>query len=227
MFAPDVRWPGLAVVSLATVVAGCSGSDPTETATATPSASATTSATASAAGSPGSSPIALGELAAGRYTHTAFTPRIVVEVPDGGWQTFHLSRDFFDVAIETDDGPVAIMFIRPQAFVTPHGEFEPASPEEAIDLLGHYEGVSISEARAMEIDGIAGVEVDVTFDVDNTHVIRVTDGLIGFGPQTDVRLAYLEVDGELLVIGLNVPAGSLEDSEELAQPVLESIQIGS
>jgi hypothetical protein len=184
----------------------------------------------SAAASPGASQIAIGDLASGRYTHADFAPRILVEVPDGGWQTFHLSPDFFDVAIETDDGPVVIMFMRPQTFVTPHGEFEPASPEEAIDLLGHYEGVSATDRRAAEIDGIRGLRVDLTFDVtfevDNTHVFRVTDGLIGFGPQTNVRLTYLEVADSLLVIGLNVPAGTMEQSEVLAWPVMESVQIG-
>ena len=198
------------------MVAGCAGSPPT--ATTTPSASAIASVDVS--------PIALGELATGRYTHADFTPRIEVEVPGGGWQTFHLSPDFFDVAIETDDGPVAIMFMRPQTFVTPHGEFEPASPDEAIDLLAHYEGVSLSGSRAVEIGGVAGAQMDVSFDVDNTHLFQVTDGLIGFGPQTDVRLAYLEVDGDLLVIALNVPAGTLAQSEELTRPVMESVEIG-
>lgn len=150
----------------------------------------------------------------------------MVEVPGDTWLTFHLSPDFFDVGIQTDEGPVAIMFMRPQTFVTPHGELRPATPEEAIQLLSHHEGVSVSDARSVEVDSIGGLQVDVTFEVDNTHVFRVTDGLIGFGPQTDVRLSYLEVSGSLLVIGLNVPAGTMEQSEELAKPVMESVQIG-
>ena len=210
-----MEWHGLAAVLLAGAVVSCTASDPTPTA----------SPSVSAAASPGASQIALGELAAGRYTHADFTPRIVVEVPDG-WQTFHLSPDFFDVAIETDDGTAAIMFMRPQTFVTPHGDFEPVSPEEAIGLLGHYEGVSVSDTRATEIGGVSGLEVDVTFGIDNTHVFQVTDGLIGYGPQTIVRLTYLDVAGVLLVIALNVPEGTMEQSVELARPVMESVQIG-
>ncbi len=48
--------------------------------------------------------IAIGALAAGRYTNSDFAPRIEVEVPAGGL-TYHLSSDFFDVAAETEDGP--------------------------------------------------------------------------------------------------------------------------
>jgi hypothetical protein len=210
-----MRWRSLAAIPLAVAV-GCAGPDPTATTTLTPTGAASADA----------SQIALGELVAGRYTHANFTPRIEVEVPTGGWLTYHLSPDFFDVAIETEEGPVAIMFLRPQGFVTPHGEFEPSSAEEAIGLLGHHEGVTVSDSRPVEVDGVAGLEVDVTLDVDNTHVYRVADGLIGFGPQTDVRLAYLEADAGLLVIGLNFPAGTMQQAEELAEPVIESIQIG-
>ena len=48
---------------------------------------------------------------------------------------------------------------------------------------------------------------------------------IGFGPTSDVRLAVLEADEGLLVIGLNAPVGHMAEAEELTQSVRDSITI--
>ena len=169
--------------------------------------------------------IAIGGLAAGRYTNSAFTPRIEVQVP-AGWLTYHLSPTFFDVANETPDGPVVVMFLRPTAFLTPSDAVEAATPEEAIAALDEHPGVTAGNPRAVEVDGIEGLEVEVEFAIDDTHIMRVEQGDIGFGPQTSLRLAYLLTDAGVLVIGLNAPAGQLEEAERLSADVLASIQIG-
>ena len=169
--------------------------------------------------------IAIGGLAAGRYTNSEFTPRIEVQVP-AGWLTYHLSPDFFDVASETPDGPVVVMFLRPTAFLTPSEAVEAATPEEAIAILDEHPGVSASTPRPIEVDGMEGLEVVAEFAIDDTHVMRVEQGDIGFGPQTSLRLAYLVTDAGVLVIGLNAPAGQLEEAERLSEGVWASIRIG-
>ena len=194
--------------TLAGIVAGC-------TAPRTPSPEPTSSA----------AEIAIGALAAGRYTNSQFTPRIEVEVP-AGWLTYHLSRDFFDVAIGVEDGPVAVMFLRPIEILTPTGERRVTEPTVAISMLEEHPGVTVSEPRAMDVDGFPGLEVDAAFARDNTHVMRVSEGDIGFGPQNDVRLTYVETDAGLLVIGLNAPAGNLNEAERLSEDVRASIRIG-
>ena len=54
-----------------------------------------------------------GDHSAGTYTYSQFEPRIEVTLPDDEWTTFHLIPDFFDVAVETEEGPVAVMFLDP------------------------------------------------------------------------------------------------------------------
>lgn len=169
--------------------------------------------------------IAIGGLAAGRYTNTEFTPRIEVAVPSG-WLTYHLSRNFFDVATETGDGVVAVMFLRPLTFRTPTEERGAADAADAIAMLQEHDGVTVSTPRRVVVDGVTGLQVDAEFAIDNTHIMRVEDGLIGFGPTTDVRLAYLETDEGVLVIGLNAPAGRMEEAERLSEDVWASIRIG-
>jgi hypothetical protein len=151
---------------------------------------------------------------------------VELELPDDNWTTFHLIPDFFDVAQETDDGPVSVMFLDPIAFLDAEGQEAPAAtPQQAIVLLADHEGTTLSEPRPVEIGGLSGMEVDADFAIDNTHVIRVSGGDIGFGPTNDVRLAVLEADQGLLVIGLVAPSGRIEAAEALTQPVRDSIRI--
>jgi hypothetical protein len=167
-----------------------------------------------------------GDHATGTYTYSQFEPRIQVELPDDDWTTFHLFPDFFDVAIENEDGLVAVMFLDPIAFLTPEEEdVQAATPEEAIELLGAHDGATLSEPREVEIAGLSGLEVDASYVNENTHVIRVSAGNIGFGPTSDLHLAVLETDEGLLVIGLNAPVGHMAEAEQLTQSVRDSITI--
>jgi hypothetical protein len=100
------------------------------------------------------------------------------------------------------------------------------NPAEAIALLEEHPGVTVSEPRDVEMAGLPGLEVEVAFERDNTHVMRVAEGDLGFGPQSDLRLTYLETDAGLLVIGLNAPVGTLADAKRLTRDVWESISIG-
>jgi hypothetical protein len=167
-----------------------------------------------------------GDHPAGRYTYSPFEPQIAVTLPDDEWTTFHLTPDFFDVAHQTQDGAVAVMFLDPMAFLTPSEEdIQPATMGEAIELLAAHEGATISQPRVAQIGGLAGLEVDAHFDIDDTHIIRVSGGNIGFGPNSDIRLAVLEADRGLLVIGLVAPAGRMAQAEELTESVRDSIVI--
>jgi hypothetical protein len=179
-------------------------------------------------GASDSSPTELAEGAhtAGVHTYSPFEPRIQLTLPDDRWTTFHLIPDFFDVAQETDDGPVAVMFLDPIAFLSPEDEeIQPTSVNGAIETFAAHEGATISAPRAVEIGGLAGLEVDAHFAIDDTHVIRVSGGDIGFGPNSDIRLAVLEADDGLLVIGLTAPAGRMAQAEDLTESVRESIVI--
>jgi hypothetical protein len=177
---------------------------------------------------PTSSPAELeeGDHAAGTYTYSQFEPRIEVTLPDDNWATFHLIPDFFDVATETADGLVAVMFLDPIAFLTPEEQdVQAATPQEAIELLGAHDCATLSEPRPVEIGGLSGLAVDASYAIDDTHVVRVSGGDIGFGPNSDLRFAVLEADEGLLVIALNAPAGHMAEAEELTESVRESIRV--
>jgi hypothetical protein len=189
-----------------------------------PAACATATPSPSTAAEP-AEPIAVGDLAAGRYTNPAFMPRVEVTVPDG-WVTFHLSRNFFDVAIETDEAPIVVSFLNPDAYLTPDGELDPASPEEAIAALQAHRTLSVSVPRPVEVDGIEGLEVDVAASVDNTHIMRTEEGDIGIGPTNAVRFAFFPVGDDVLVIGIIGPEGGIDETARLTEPVRESIRIG-
>ena len=170
--------------------------------------------------------LAEGDHTAGTYTYSRFDPHIQLTLPDDGWTTFHLIPDFFDVAHETDDGPVAVMFLDPIAFLSPEGEeIQPATMGEAIETFAAHEGATISAPRVAQIGGLAGLEVDAHFEIDDTHLVRVSGGDIGFGPNSDIRLAVLEAENGLLVIGLSAPAGRMAQAEDLTASVRKSILI--
>jgi hypothetical protein len=56
--------------------------------------------------------------------------------------------------------------------------------------------------------------------------MRVAEGDLGFGPQSDLRLTYMEADAGLLVIGLTSPVDALAEAEQLTREVWDSISIG-
>src|SRR6187397_1685337 len=86
-----------------------------------------------------------GDHTAGTYTYGEFEPRIEVELPDDDWTSFHLFPDFFDVSVDTEDGPVAVMFLDPIAFLTDdERDAQAGTPQEAIELLADHAGTMLS-----------------------------------------------------------------------------------
>ena len=121
---------------------------------------------------------------------------------------------------------MAVMFLDPIAFLNAGRAGRPGRHAAGGDrAAGAHDGATVSEPRPVEIGGLSGLEVDASYAIDNTHVIRVSGGNIGFGPTSDLRLAVLEADEGLLVIALNAPAGHMAEAEELTQAVRESIRI--
>ena len=119
------------------------------------------------------------------------------------------------------------MFLDPIAFLTPEEEDIQAATPRRSDRAAWRprRRHAISEPRQVEIGGLSGLEVDASYANENTHVIRMSAGNIGFGPTSDLRLAVLEADEGLLVIGLNAPVGHMAEAEELTQSVRDSITI--
>ena len=136
------------------------------------------------------------------------------------------SRRFFDIGRDTDTGFSAVMFIRPTRFMAPAEGSPAATPDEAIALLRLNDGLEVSVTRPVEIDGRSGVEVDIVASREDTQVLGGADGILGIGPTNDVRLAFFDAAGAVLVIGLTAQSGEMGEWAVTAQPVLESIHVG-
>jgi hypothetical protein len=170
-------------------------------------------------------PMPSGDLAAGRYTNPAFTPRVEFELPDG-WAAFHVSRNTFGAMRETDDGVYAFLFNMPDAHLTPAGETHPATPREAVEALEAHESLTVSEPSPVEVDGIGGLEVDVRASVENTHVMRTAEGNLGIGPGNHARFTFLPDGDRVLVLVLLAPTGEMEEALRLTEAIRGSIRIG-
>jgi hypothetical protein len=201
----------LALLTGASLLAGCAGAAPSTSVTAT---------------TPPVNEVAVGQLAPGRYTYSGMTPRIEVSVPEG-WQTVHLSPEFFDVARERADGFAAVMFFRPPLIIGPPGGAPADDPRDAIALLHQNDRLTVSMERSAYIGGMPGIQVDVSADREDSHILGGDEGLLGIGPEDDLTLTFLQVRDGVLVIGLICPAGQMDAWAMEARPVLASITIGS
>jgi hypothetical protein len=168
--------------------------------------------------------IAAAPLGAGSFSFAALSPRIIVTVPRG-WRSFHHEDRFWDVARQTDDGLVVVFFQRPTIVYGPPLGGSPATPQEAVELVAQNPGLTVSESNPMEVDGYAGLRVDLAAAQEDTQVLAAERPLLGIGPDVDVRLAFFSVEDGILVIGLISPKGKLEETVERLQPILDSIWI--
>jgi hypothetical protein len=170
--------------------------------------------------------IEVGPLAAGTYSMASFTPRVEVTVPGQGWQAFHHEPRFWDVARETDQGALALMFQAPTLVYGPDGPAPATAPAQAVELLRTNPGVVAGEPVSIVVDGQSGLTIDLVTTAEDTQLLAGERGLLGMGPTTDVRLAFFEVDGALLAIGLVAPRGTLSSAAAEVQPLLDSVRIG-
>ena len=144
-------------VVLVTMLAACAGSVEPDTSTSQPQTTQTV------ATSPPTTPVdepALAELAAtgenlppGLYTRSNFEPPIRLEL-DGSWEAVQLEDGFFDVQqMAGTPDVIAVQFANVMGVARAPDLVEPASSEEAVDILSDNESLTVIETSSSRLGG--------------------------------------------------------------------------
>ena len=220
-----MRRTWIAVAALIVVVSGCLPSGPS-VATATP-------ASVSPSTAPTTGAIELTEgiepLTAGVYTRADFDLPVTFAVADG-WYAGTLSDALIEVGKTPDDGDavaVQLALIR-SAFGGDGTSTEVASADAAAELLRVNPGVSVLEESASSVGGLSGRNVTVEHDGEApTPIFEVADGTLSIDPDERRWISLFDTPAGVLAI---MVAGTVADWDRAlgeAEPVLESIVVGS
>ena len=222
-----------AVASLAlaaAVIAGCTTTDGTDATQPTPSASASSTADASEPADGVSELRSTAEpLPPGDYTRASFSPPVTFTLTEG-WRAVQLFDGFFDVEQNVGSPDViAVQFARPSIVYGAGGQgVEPADAAEAAEALRNNEAFEVfgdSEAQVGGVDGRV-IEIENAGDAHST-VMVVPPGPLGIDPGRRLWVAFLDTPDGLLAVMVGGSVDEWQAAMDAAEPVLESIDIGS
>ena len=215
---------------VAGLVAGCStpeGTDSTQpSASASPSASADASAPADGVSELRST---TEPLPPGDYTRSSFTPPVIFTLTEG-WRAVQLFDGFFDVQQQVGSPHViAVQFARPSTVYGAGGEgVEPTSAAEAAEALSGNEAFEVLGDSAAQVGGMDGrvIEIENAGDAHAT-VMVVPPGPLGIDPGRRLWVAFLDTPDGLMAVMVGGSVEEWQQAMDAAEPVLESVRIGS
>ena len=215
---------------VAGLVAGCStpeGTDSTQ-----PSASASTSASADAsAPADGVSELrsTTEPLPPGAYTRSSFAPPVIFTLTEG-WRAVQLFDGFFDVQQQVGSPHViAVQFARPSTVYGAGGDgVEPTSAAEAAEALSGNEAIEVLGDSTAQVGGMDGrvIEIENAGDAHAT-VMVVPPGPLGIDPGRRLWIAFLDTPDGLMAVMVGGSMEEWQQAMDAAEPVLESVRIGS
>ena len=226
-----LRFAPLLVV-LASVLAGCAPASEPPSRTTQPEMTPT-----SVAAPPPTSPeeSEIGELTAtgenlppGVYTRTNFEPPIRLEL-DGSWEAVQLADGFFDVQkmVGTPE-VIAVQFANVLGVVGATEVVEPATSSDAVGILSENGALTVIETSTSRLGGLAGSQVTVANQGDDhARVLEVRPGLLGIDPGRRLWIAFFDTDTGLLAVMIGGSADRWHSALSTAEPVLESVAIGT
>jgi hypothetical protein len=226
------RAPGLVALAATLALTAC-GATPSEEpvdSTPSPSAALTDEVLPSAEAPAGTAALEASatDLPPGRYTREGFAPPITIEL-DEGWRAVQLLDGFFDV--QQDVGSPDVIAVQFANVVGVHGaDGAVIAPDAAaaVVALSENPGLTVVESSESRIGGLTGEQVTVeNAGSQHAEVIDVPPGPLGIDPDRRLWIAFFDTDAGLLAI---MVGGSVERWEEAlltAEPVLESVEIGS
>jgi len=212
------------LIAVLLAATGCDQAVTSATPTDRPSASATASA------GPAAMELTVTDqpLPAGRYTRSAFTPRITLEL-DGTWHAVQLLDGFFDV--QQDPGSpdvIAVQFARPTGVYGPDGtHVDAATAEATVDGLRANPALSVLGESPSRIGGLDGITIEVE-NISDSHagVLFFQPGPLGIDPGRRLWISLFDTPDGLLAIMVGGSAARWDEALAEAEPVLESIRIG-
>ena len=225
------RMASAAVVVLA-LAAACGEPDPSAEPSRTEEPSASASPASPAPSSvPGVAELeATGEpLEAGTYTRTGFEPTITLDL-DGSWQAVQQATGFFDVQVDPGSPDViAVQFARPDAIVgAEDGRVVATTAADAAAAVAANPDVQVIESGDSRIGGLDGLQVTVENSGDaHASVLVVPPGALGIDPGRRLWTAFFDTPDGLLAIMVGGSVATWDDALAAAEPVLESVRIGS
>ena len=194
--------------------------------TSTPEASAVaTPAAPTAVELPGG-----GELAPGRYTRAAFSPRITFEV-GAGWRAVQAEDGFFDIQQDVGSPDVsALQFARPAGFFGADGDLETATTAAAAaSTIQANPGLNVLDSSASRMSGLDGFVVEVenpgTAEAP-AQVLQVPPGALSIDPGRRLWIALFDTPDGVVAILVGGSAARWEEALLAAEPVLETVTIG-
>lgn len=156
---------------------------------------------------------------------------ITVDTP--GRFAGHLHAEFVD--LQRFDGMTQhqfpnrmLGFADPDRFRGVDGPVDVAglTPDEALDLLAGRASLKTSSREVQELIGLTGARLDVHSATSNNPLFGGEAGDFGLGPELDIRLVVLPLDGRLFVVAVLAAPGDLDGAWDQALPILASVVLG-
>ena len=168
-------------------------------------------------------------LAPGTYTRSDFRPAVTFEV-DGSWYAIQVFDGFFDVQQDVGSPDViAVQFTRPDALYGKDGAAVPLVDIAATaSILGANPGLELLEVHSTKIGSLEGVLALVENDgTAGAEVMHTPPGPLSILPGRRLQIALFTTPDGILAILVGGSIAKWTEATAAAQPVLDSIKIGS
>lgn len=232
-----MRIEGPTFLLVALIVAGCAaGPTPTPPSPSTETPAMTPESTNLPDGSRSPAPTGpaelvagAGELPAGSYTRSGFDPPITFTLEDG-WVAGSLVAGFFDV--QQDPGTpdvVAVQFANVVGAIGDDGAVVPVTTAaEAAATIAANPGIIVLGESDSRVGGLAGRNVEIeNRGTGHAGVLDVPPGILGIDPGRRLWISVFDTDAGVLAIMVGGSVARWDRTLELAEPVLESVVVGS
>jgi hypothetical protein len=216
------RVAGLLLLTAAVVV-GCSA-QPTQSGTASESADASEPAEGVTELRSTTEPLPPGD-----YTRSSFVPPITLTLTEG-WRAVQLFDGFFDVQQDVGSPDViALQFARPSTVYGDGGQgVEPSTAAEAAEVLRSNPAFEVFGDNEAQVGGLEGQVIEIeNAGKEHATVMIVPPGPLGIDPGRRLWVAFLDSPDGLLAVMVGGSVGEWRAAMGAAEPVLESVQIGS
>jgi hypothetical protein len=167
-------------------------------------------------------------LPAGLYTRSNFKPPIRIEL-DGSWEAVQIADGFFDLQkMAGTPDVIAVQFANVMGVVGATDVVEPGNSAEAVDILGENQTLTVIETSPSRLGGLAGSQVTIENHSDgHARVLEVRPGILGIDPGRRLWIAFFDTDQGILSVMVGGSTGQWEAALSEAEPVLESVVIGT
>jgi hypothetical protein len=166
------------------------------------------------------------------FTAPPFELPISLVIAEPGWYAGHLHPDFLDLqrfdGVAVGSFPNRIVgFAWPASIRGVDGPVGAAglTPAAAVDLASERSSVKTANRAGVQLLGLTGERIDLHSDLGSNPIFETSDGAFGLGPELDVRLAALPLDGRLLLVLVLAPPGQLDAAWDQAVPILASAKV--